>query len=121
MSAHFCCIQPTPYKPRFRTQLIFSAGLWNQCSGAVLTARIWSRFKKFCSKIIVILVLTNVVWCSGPLSVYKIRTGGMFSFDQCCSIRTLVISLAFLHACFSRKWLVLAAKRHTRQKTIHNL
>ena len=40
-------------------QFTFSAGLWNEYPGAVLTARIWSIFKNICNEIIAIVKVTS--------------------------------------------------------------
>ena len=45
-----------------------------------------------------IFTLRNVVLCSGPPSVYRIKTGGTFSLVPYFSIKTLAISLAFQSA-----------------------
>ena len=70
------CMHPIPYNPKFRMQLTFLAGFLNECPGAVHAKTSWSRFRNFCNAIIAILTLTKFVLCSGPLSVYKNKTGG---------------------------------------------
>ena len=91
-------ITPMSYSPRLNMQLIFSAGLQYECPGAVLVTNMWSRLKVFLKAIIAVLTQRNVVRCSGPLSVYIIRAGGICSMELYFAINTSATSRAFLKA-----------------------
>ena len=91
-------ITPIPYSPRFKMQLIFSAGLRYEWPGAVLATNMWSRLRHFYQAIIAILTLRNVARCSGPPSVYIIRAGGICSMEPYFAINTSATSRVLLKA-----------------------